>query len=228
MINSDSIQHSINHWVHVLGLFGTRVNEVTVPSGTVLELTDDLFDGAETQPDETEWFQIDGQHHEIYLDDDISTLRLANRRVLQNLHGHQDHALVSWFGYRSEAYELVMHAQEDALNTRPLDTNGLAWVAWDYRVWRTYLFDGSRLIPTTQTGAATAGLEVDVNRITWMGWDGENLDIFTSELPQMPDTMAAVFIGKDDKFRVGGDVFPLAGFFPQVPYLIAELLRGAI
>ncbi|HUW55867.1 MAG TPA: hypothetical protein VMZ92_04475 [Planctomycetota bacterium] len=198
MSTSESIQRSIDHWVHALSLFGTTVNELTVPSGAVFELTDDFFDGTDVQPDETEWFQVAGQRHEIYLDDDISTIRLANRHVLQNLYGHQDHPLVSWFGYRAEAYDLVMHAQDDAAKTHPPDTSGLAWVAWDYRVWRTYLFDGSRLIPTTQTGAATAGLEVDVNRITWMGWDGENLDVFTSEFPQMPDTMAAVFVGKDD------------------------------
>ena len=47
-------------------------------------------------------------------------------------------------------------------------------------------------------GALRAAAEgVDVNRITWMGWDGENLDIFTSQFPQLPDTMATVFVGKD-------------------------------
>ena len=198
MTTSETVQRSIDRWVHVLSLFGSGVSELTVPSGTVFELTDDFFDGMDAQPDETEWFQIDGQHHEIYLDDDISTVRLANRHVLQNLHGHQDHPLVSWFGYRAEAYDLVMHAQDDAAQPGLPDTSGLAWVAWDYRIWRTYLFDGRRLIPTTQSGAATAGLEVDVNRITLMGWDGENLDVFTSAFPQMPDTAAAVFVGKDD------------------------------
>ena len=198
MGNHQSIQRSINHWVHALSLFGTRVNELTVPANTVFELTDEYFDGAHATPLETEWFQIDGQHHEIFLDDDVSTLRLANRRVLQGLHGNDDHPLVSWFGYRAEAYNLILHAQDDTPKAATVDTNRLAWIGWDYRVWRTYLFDGNRLIPVTQTGASTAGLDVDVNRITWMGWDGENLDIFTSEFPQVPETTAAILIGRDD------------------------------
>ncbi len=198
MLDSESVQRSISHWVRVLSLFGSEVNQLTVPAGTVFELTDDVFDAAETQPDETEWFQIDGRRHEIFLDDDISTLRLANRHVLQDLHGHDDMPLVSWFGYRGEAYDLVMHAEEDVPDLTGYDGSRLAWIGWDYRVWRTYLFDGRRLIPTTQTGAATVGLEMDVNKITWMGWDGENLDIFTSQFPQMPDTLALVFVGKDD------------------------------
>lgn len=202
MGNQQSIQRSIDHWVHVLSLFGTGTSELTVPANTVFELTDDFFDGPESTSAETEWFQIDGQRHEIFLDDDISTLRLANRRVLQDLHGHQDHPLVSWFGYRAEAYDLIMHAQDEPAADAPPDTSNLSWTAWDYRVWRTYLFDGSRLIPVTQTGAATAGLDVDVNRITWMGWDGENLDIFTSEFPQVPHSTAAIFVGNDDSVLV--------------------------
>jgi len=193
-----SIQRSINHWVHALSLFGTGVRELTIPANTVFELTDDFFDDGDLQPAETEWFQVDGQRHEVFLDDDVSTLRLANKHVLQSLHGHQDHPLVSWFGYQGESYELVMHAQDDTPAPQQIDTNKLAWIGWDYRMWKTYLFDGGRLIPVTQTGAATAGLDVDVNRITWMGWDGENLDVFTSHFPQVPDTMAAVFVGKDE------------------------------
>ena len=202
MMNSPSgIQRSINHWVHVLSFFGTSVNELTVPSNTVFELTEDgpvVPPQPPKKPAETQWFQIDGRHHEIFLDDDISTLRLANRHVIQNLHGNQDHPLVSWFGYTAEAYDLVLRAHGDTPTQNPLDTNRLAWIAWDYRVWRTYLFDGNRLIPVTRTGAATAGLEVDVNTITWMGWDGENLDIFTSEFPQVPESTAAIFVGRDD------------------------------
>jgi len=193
-----SIQRSINHWVHALSLFGTSVNEVTIPANTVFELTDDFFDGVETVPSETEWFQVDGQHNEIFLDDGASTVRLANKHVQQNLHGDQEHPLVYWFGYRAEDYELVMHADEETSVAETLQTGKLAWIGWDYRVWRTYLFDGGRLIPITSTGAATAGLDVDVNRITWMGWDGENLDIFTSPFPQVPEDMGAVFVGKDN------------------------------
>jgi len=198
MGSPQTIQRSINHWTHALSLLGVRMSELTVPANTVFELTDEFFDGVGAQPTETEWFQVDAQHHEIYLDDDISTLRLANRRVLEVLHGHQDFPLVSWFGYKSEAYDLVLHVANEAPSTGQLDTNRLAWIGWDYRVWRTYLFDGGRLIPVTRTGAPTAGLEVDVNRITWMGWDGENLDIFTSDFPQVPENTVAVFVGKDD------------------------------
>ena len=92
----------------------------------------------------------------------------------------------------------VLHAPNEAPGAGSLDTNRIAWIAWDYRVWRTYLFDGAKLIPVTRTGAATAGLELDVNSITWMGWDGENLDIFVSELPHVSEGTVAVFVGKDD------------------------------
>ena len=198
MSSPDTIQRSINHWVHALSLFGTAVHELRIPSNTVFELTDDFFDGVDAMPTETEWFQVDAQRNEIFLDDDISTVRLANKRVLQSLHGHQDHPLVHWFGYRAESYELVMYSQDEPSSIATINTEKLAWVGWDYRMWKTYLFDGARLVPITETGAATAGLDVDVNRITWMGWDGENLDIFTSHFPQVPDTIGAVFVGKDD------------------------------
>ena len=198
MSSQFSIQRSINHWVHALSLFGTEVNELTVPANTVFELTDEFFDDVDVQPSETEWFQVDAKRHEVFLDDDVSTLRLANRRVLQSLHGDAEHPLVSWFGYKPEHYELVMHADDESVVRPEIETQKLAWVGWDYRVWKTYLFDGGRLIPITQSGAITAGLDVDVNRITWMGWDGENLDVFTSPFPQVPDTMAAVFVARDD------------------------------
>jgi hypothetical protein len=198
MSNPRSIQRSIDHWVHALSLFGTRVQELTVPSNTVFELTDEFFDGPQASPAECEWFQVDGRRFEIFLDDDISTLRLANNRVIQNLHGHQQHPLVSWFGYKAEAYDLVLHASDNECGSAAGDVSRLAWIGWDYRVWRTYLFDGSRLIPVTQSGALTAGLEMDVTRITWMGWDGENLDIFTSQFPQVPETTAAVLVGRDE------------------------------
>jgi hypothetical protein len=184
--------------VRALSLLGAAVPELTVRANTVFELTDDFFDGGPAQSAETEWFQVDAKRHEIFLDDDTSTLRLANRRVLQTLHGHQNHPLVSWFGYKAEAYDLVLHAPNEAPGAGSLDTNRIAWIAWDYRVWRTYLFDGAKLIPVTRTGAATAGLELDVNSITWMGWDGENLDIFVSELPHVSEGTVAVFVGKDD------------------------------
>jgi hypothetical protein len=193
-----SIQRSINHWVHALSLFGTRINEISVSSGSCLELTDDFFDGVDTLPIETEWFQVDGARNEIFLDDDVSTVRLANRHVLRDLHGDESHSLVSWFGYQAENYELIRHAHHELSESLQVDPNDVAWIGWDYRKWRTYFFDGARLVPITETGAETAGLDVDVNRITWMGWDGENLDIFTSEFPQVPENLSALFIGNDD------------------------------
>jgi hypothetical protein len=200
MDGSHSIQRSINHWVRALSLFGTSVNELTVASGTVFELTDDFFDGVggDVLPNETEWFQIDAQRYEIFLDDDVSTMRLANRLVSDDLQGDGDHPLVHWFGYNSKAYDLEVHVADEKAGGAALDTHRVCWIGWDYRIWRTYLFDGARLIPITQTGAVTAGLEVDVNRITWMGWDGEHLDVFTSEFPQMPPSTAAVMAGADD------------------------------
>ncbi len=194
-----SIQRSINHWVRVLSLYGTGIREVTVRAGEVLELTDEFFDRPEAGPSESEWFQIPGGSFEFFLDDDTSTLRLANRNVLRSLHGNDQHPLVHWFGYKADSYDLVLHAPDDEeFQPAVPDVTRLSWVAWDYRVWRTFLFDGGRLIPITQSGALTAGFEMDVNRVTWMGWDGENLDVFTCEFPQLPAATAAVFVGKDE------------------------------
>ena len=197
--NPQGIQRSIDHWVQVLSRLGTGVREVTVSTGQVLELTDDFFDQPEPGVTQTEWYQVAGGSFEIFLDDDVSTLRLANTHVLRSLHGHEQHPLVHWFGYKAETYDLVLHAPDhEEFQPAVPDVTRLSWVAWDYRVWRTYLFDGGRLIPISQSGAVTAGLEMDVNRITWMGWDGENLDIFTSEFPQLPPATAAVLVGRDD------------------------------
>jgi len=198
MDGSHTIQRSINHWVRALSLLGGVAPQLTVRPNTVFELTDDFFDGPSSQPTEFDWFQVDAGRREIFLDDDTSTLRLANRHVLQALHGHQDHPLIHWFGYTPEAYDLLLHTPDDAPAAASLDAGRVAWIAWDYRVWRTYLFDGGKLIPVTRTGAAAAGLEVNVNRITWMGWDGEKLDIFVSELPHLSDDTVAAFVGKDD------------------------------
>jgi hypothetical protein len=192
------IRDGINHWLHALALFGKGTNELTVRSNTVFELSDDFFDGHGSPATEIEWFRVSGRRFEIFLDDDVSTVRLANRYVLQNLHGDADRPLVNWFGYKAEAYELVLHTQGDVVPDVPVDGNRLAWIGWDYRAWRTFMFDGSRLAPVSQAGAASGGLDLDVNRITWMGWDGENLDIFTSRFPQVPETTVAVLVGKDD------------------------------
>ena len=198
MAPRSDVERSINHWVRVLSLFGSGVREVTVRAGKVLELTDDFFDPPEVGPADSEWFRIPAGSFEVFLDDDASTIRLANRQVLQNLHGHDQHSLVHWFGYKPESYDLVLHtADNDHLQPAVPDVTKLSWVAWDYRVWRTFLFDGGRLMPVTQSGAMAAGLETDLNRVTWMGWDGENLDVFTSEFPQLPAATAAVFVGKD-------------------------------
>lgn len=196
--NPQGVQRSIDNWVRVLSKFGTGIREVSVPAGQVLELTEDFFDRPEAGPVESEWFQIPGGAFELFLDDDVSTVRLANRNVLRELHGNDLQPLVHWFGYKADAYDLVLHASDnEEFQPAMPDVTRISWVAWDYRVWRTYLFDGGRLVPVTQSGAATAGLDMDVNRITWMGWDGESLDIFTSEFPQIPMSAAAVMLGKD-------------------------------
>ncbi len=203
MTPRSDIERSINHWVRVLGLIGTGIREVTVRSGQVLELTDDFFDGPEAGPAEDEWFQIPAGSFEMFLDDDVTTLRLANRQVLRNLHGHDRHPLVHWFGYKSEAYDLQLHSSDSNLFQPAVpDVTNLAWIAWDYRVWRTFLFDGGRLLPVAQSSTMQSGLETDLNRVTWMGWDGENLDVFTSEFPQIPETAAAVLVGKDGSVLV--------------------------
>ncbi len=199
MSNPHGIQRSIDHWVRVLSLFGTNLPTLTVRSGEVLELTDEVLDRGDAMQGESEWFQVPGGSFEVFLDDDVSTLRLANREVLRNLHGSDEHPLIHWFGYKPESYDLVLHSgdREEYQPAVP-DVTRLAWMAWDYRHWRTYLFDGGRVLPVTQSGALAAGFEQDMDRVTWMGWDGENLDIFTSELPQLPSSMAAVLVGKDD------------------------------
>lgn len=196
--NPQGVQRSIDHWTRILSLFGTGIRTVTVRSGEVLELTDDFFDAPDTGASASEWFQIPGGSCEVFLDDDVTTLRLANRDVLQKLHGSEAHPLVHWFGYKAESYDLVLQATEgEVFQPAVPDVTRLAWIAWDYRYWRTFLFDGGRLMPVTQSKALADGLERDPNRVTWMGWDGENLDVFTSDSLPLPPEMVAVFAGKD-------------------------------
>ncbi len=122
---------------------------------------------------------------------------------MKKLHGNDRHPLVHWFGYKSESYDLVLHASDDEqFQPAVPDVTNIEWAAWDYRVWRTFLFDGGRLLPVAQSSAMQSGLETDINRVTWMGWDGENLDVFTSEFPQLPATTAAVLVGKDHSVLV--------------------------
>jgi hypothetical protein len=170
---------------------------VTVPANTVLELDDDFFDRDEQTPSEAEWVRVDAAGHEVCLDDDVSTLRLANRQVLAALHGDETHPLVTWTGYNAESYKLVLHADDDSSGGKDFEANQLSWVAWDYRTWRTYLFNGGKMTPISEAGEVTAQLATALDKITWMGWDGEGLDIFTSDASQMGETIAAVFIGKD-------------------------------
>ena len=67
--NPDSLKRSVHYWVKALSRVGQGVSELRVPANTMIELTDDFFE--DTSPSQnTEWFQIDGERFEVYLDDD--------------------------------------------------------------------------------------------------------------------------------------------------------------
>ena len=197
MGNPDAIRHNINHWVNALSHFGVGVSELSVDARSTIELTDDVFQNSATQPAETEWFHIDGRRYEVFLEDDCSMLRLANKRVLTSLQGDDSYPLVSWFGYNKEDYQLVRQSNNNLVDTDELDTTNIAWVAWDSRLWRSYLFNGHELSPISEASVVNRELSPGVSAITWLGWDGLNLDVFTSEFPQMSASTAAVFVAYD-------------------------------
>jgi len=204
MINPDSLKRSVHYWVKALSRVGQGVSELRVPANTMIELTDDFFE--DTSPSQnTEWFQIDGERFEVYLDDDTSTLRLANRLVMDDLHGSKDYPLVTWFGHRVDAYQLTAHRDDDNSTDGPDDAShpderpseDVVWIGWNHALWKTYLFDGVSLVPVTRAGVATAGLDVDADRVVWMGWDGENLDVFTSGFSHLPTGLCVLCVSVD-------------------------------
>ena len=204
MPNGDlSIQRNINHWSRALCLMGARPPEAKALVTASLHLTEALLDGPQFGPGQTEWFQLDAQRMEVFLDDGVSTVRLANRRVVRDLYGERESALVSWFGYRSEDYELHRHAGPGGPEPKAEDSSRMTWVAWDLGAWRTYLFNGSRFIPITRSSPMTSKQPAGAHRATWAGWDFQNMDIFTSDPPE--PGAKAVLVGSDDSLIVVHD-----------------------
>ena len=197
MNKKDAIRHNINHWVNALSYFGAGISELTVPARSTLELSDRIFDEPSNESTEIEWFHIDGRRYEIFLEDDCSMLRLANRRVLTSLQGDDSYPLVSWFSYKTDDYRLTRQVGTREFDTDELDASHIAWVAWNYRMWRSHLFNGQEVVPVSESKVVREQLDANKSAITWLGWDGENLDIFLSGFPQMDPTTMAVFVSYD-------------------------------
>ena len=199
--NSSSVDRSIRHWVRALSAFGREMHEISVPSGAVIKLTEEFFDAPESPSSQAaDWFRVNGTHFEVYLDDDTSSIRLANRRIMLELLGSPGYPLVTWFGHRAEDYELVLKRKEDDVSPAPgepqLDPTRLVWVGWAHAHWRTYLFDGTDLFPVTDATGGTLDPR-DERKIVWMGWDGDRLDVFTAGFEQLPRDVVAIFVGTD-------------------------------
>jgi hypothetical protein len=199
--NSNSVGRSVRYWVRALTSFGGKVSQIAVPRGAVVELNDEFLDAPEFPPSaESDWFQLDGSRFEVYLDDGKSTIRLANRRIMLELLASPEYPLVTWFGHRPEDYELILRKKSDdpAGGGQPtLDLSKLVWVGWAHADWHTNLFDGFDVIPVTQAAGDGAFRPEDEEKVTWMGWDGDHLDIFTVRYEQAPPNASAIFVGSD-------------------------------
>lgn len=189
----EALTQNVQYWTLVLRTLDTLIPSATVRAHQTLELDDHLFDQSDVV--DTSWFQLDPAHYDLFLDDTVGTVHLAN------LSGSVDYAsehtpLVTWYGHDPNRYRILLNSSEGS-RPSPLPEERLLWFTWDTRLWTLYAHDGKALVPVFSTAEIAAALELDPTLPIWMGWNGLRVDLFTVDPRQLPHDLCAAFVAHD-------------------------------
>ncbi len=189
----EMLSHNVQYWAMVLKGLRTMTPSTVVQTGHVLELDDDFFD--RTDLADIRWFQLTPGKYDLFLDDSVGTVHLAN------LSGSVDYVkddtrLVTWYGHDAGRYDILIHAT-GTHQPASLPDQRILWFAWDTRLWTLYAHDGKSLIPVFNTAEIVEALDLDPDARIWMGWNGSTVDLFTVSNTLVPENLCAAFVVED-------------------------------
>jgi len=193
-----TLTDSVQHWLAALRTFSNDVPVVTVSAHQSLELTDAFFDGSPA--DDDPWYHLDAGKYDLFLDDSVSTIHLAN--FSENVeYLKSDTKLVTWYGHDPARHRVVIHSPTGT-ETSWLPAEELLWFAWDSQAWTLYAHDGKRIMPVYDTQELIDELALPDDVPVWMGWNGVSMDVFTVGGERLRPGLCAVFVGRSQS--VGG------------------------
>ena len=187
------LMQNVRYWTMVMRALDTLVPVATVASHQRIELGEQFFD----RPDvyDARWFQLDPAKYDLFLDDTVGTVHLAN------LSGRFEYAasetpLVTWYGHDPKRHRIQLNSSEGPQQTG-LPEGGILWFAWDARGWTLYAHDGKMLVPVFNATEIAAALELGPEACIWMGWNGQKVDLFTVDPRHVPEDLCAAFVTGD-------------------------------
>lgn len=188
---SNTLTQSVQHWTIVLKTLARQLPAVTVEAHQKLELDDDFFDAHEVL--DGKWFQLDGKNYDLFLDDGVGTIHLANLSGRVN-YVNDDARLVTWYGHDPKRYDIHL-TTPDGTRSATTPTQEIVWFAWRTDSWTLYAHDGKALVPVFNTVELIDALGLDSDASVWLAWNGSVVDLFTVPPGQIPNDVCATFVG---------------------------------